>query len=200
MKVLIIIGYTGLLLWLCWLTPRATTRASLQIDAAYAQATLSLPLLQRRLADMLARDGVYPTTGGEWVVLSTSLGPEALEGFFQLDGAARIDAGWQAPPLAFLYRSDGKDYKLITHSPDLGLCRKARMTDPAAVDPMRTYYDFGTMPGPNWAVTHPEERQAAITIIKERRNLRMRDDPALLPNIRAVCGAFGKWTPGALFW
>lgn len=205
MKATIAAVYLGFLLWLGWQTswnPFATPAAgaSVQVDAAYAQAGDTLPRLLRRLEELRQRDGAYPATGGDWVVLSRSLGPEALAGFDALDRAERIDARWQAPPLAYLYRSDGADYKLIAHSPDLGLCLKAHDKDPAAVDPVRTYYAFGFTPGPHWSLGDPAQRQAAVTIIQARRNQRMRDDPALIPHIHATCGAFGHWTAGALFW
>jgi hypothetical protein len=197
-KTLIAVAYLGYLLWLSSQGPAASP--SVPVDPVYAQAAHTLPLLRHELDNQRKRSGVYPATDGDWVVLSRSVGPEAGEQFVHLEDATRIDIHWKAPPLAFLYRSDGTDYKLVVHSPDLRLCLKARDMNPAEVDPARTYYAFGVMPPPNWPVTDPPQQRLAASIIRREKNWHMRDDPALNPHIRATCSAFGYWTAGAEAW
>lgn len=197
-KALIAVAYLGYLLWLGSQGPSASP--SVPVDKIYAQASQTLPLLRHELENQRNQYGAYPATGDKWVVLSQSVDPEARGRLSHLAASERIDAHWQAPPLALLYRSDGMDFKLIVHSPDLRLCLKAKATDPASVDPARTYFADGIMPPPNWPVTEPAQQRLAASVIRREKNWHMRDDPALNPHIRATCSAFGYWTSGAGAW
>jgi len=153
-----------------------------------------VPLVEnagKDLAAILAQDGAYPATADAWLALSpedmAGQSPAALR-----DVLSRAKPWSGIPESALIYRSDGKDYKLIWHKP--GNCNDLHAISPGLVDPVRTAYSRSMIAG-GWTVTDPNER--AIAPLKSPM---VKPDPSIPDPLFGECWAFGVWTPGAVFW
>lgn len=145
------------------------------------------------LAAIHAQDGTYPPSAGAWLVLS----PEDVSVAGQSPAALRVALSrakpWSGvPESALIYRSDGKDFKLIWHKP--GNCNDLHPTNPGMVDPARTAYSRSMIAG-GWTVIDPNERTVAPL-----KSPMVKPDPAIPDPLFGECWAWGVWTPGAVFW
>jgi len=187
----------GLLFW-GWVTALALFTLSTHFTASRGGSqslpSRSVPLMEnagKALAVIQAQDGAYPPSAGAWLALS----PEDMAGQnpAALRDALRRAKPWSGvPESALIYRSDGKDYKLVWHKP--GNCNDLHAISPGLVDPVRTAYSRGMIAG-GWTVTDPNER--AVAPLKSPM---VKPDPAIPDPLFGECWAWGVWTPGAVFW
>lgn len=152
-----------------------------------------VPLMEnagKALAAIQAQDGGYPPSAGAWLALSPEdMGgsPAALR-----DALSRARHWSGVPESTLIYRSDGKDFKLIWHKP--GNCKDLHAISPGLVDPARTAYSRSMIAG-GWTVTDPNERTVAPL-----KSPMVKPDPAIPDPLFGECWAWGVWTPGAVFW
>jgi len=140
--------------------------------------------------------GAYPDTNGNWVLLNPAgKGPGAKTASQIIPAflpSLPVYPGMDADSLkGYLYRSDGKDYKLIAHNVDD--CAKARMSRAELLDPSRRLYGKAlTGPG-KWNVQDVEWELVPQLLEDKNRydqNLCMYGD----------CFAYGFWTQNAAYW
>ena len=94
---------------------------------------ISSKLVERALSEGF--DGLHTAwgkSGKDWI---KGLVPNYLESL------PRDPRKNDNPKEQYLYRSNGKDYKLIAHSP--GDCRVVKKTHPERVDPKRNCWAYG---------------------------------------------------------
>ncbi|WP_027191325.1 hypothetical protein [Fundidesulfovibrio putealis] len=187
----------GLLFW-GWVTALALFTLSAHITASRG-GSQSLPsgsvlLMEnaaKALAAIQAQDGAFPPSAGAWLALfpedMAGQSPAALR-----DALSRAKPWSGVPGSALIYRSDGKDYKLVWHKP--GNCNDLHAISPGLVDPVRTTYSRSMIAG-GWTVTDPNERTVAPL-----KSPMVKPDPAILDPLFGECWAWGVWTPGAVFW
>lgn len=145
--------------------------------------------------------GEYPSTGGGWVLVGDGASQdEGVKTFpVKLASFPAFTDPSKAPAVSVIYASDGKDYKLLAHVADKGLCVAVREDAPSLVDPERSLYLSGFLRGPSWPVVGGEVREAE-EFMKKKGTYRPRLDKGVSRYVRGTCWAFGYWTPGAASW
>ena len=108
--------------------------------AVVSQTTSELSVLNKAIAAYRAVYGIYPETpGGNWLGINgednyiPGLMPEFISNLPQ-NPTSVVDA-------AYAYRSNGTDYKLISHIDNL--CGEVRKIQPNLVDPARNCWAYG---------------------------------------------------------
>lgn len=137
--------------------------------------------------------GAYPSTEGKWVRIPEKILQDTPPGHNAFNTFLTSAPEWNGQPRnALIYRSDGKDFKLVSHgSPD---CTDMHARNLAMIDPMRTAYAKRMIPG-GWEVVFPDEKRVAPL-----RNPAIKQDSTIPDHLFGECWAYGVWTPGAVFW
>lgn len=148
--------------------------------------------MRQALETMRAEQGAYPDSADRWRVLALDQNGAFPESLATLPA---FEVVIPLPPICILYKSDGKDYKLLLHFEDKSLCRDIWNATPERVDPVRLRYFQSAAPEGSWLVREQEERRAAAALLQNEEI-----DPDRDASLRGICWACGFWTDGAVFW
>ncbi|MFZ5425838.1 MAG: hypothetical protein ACOZEN_02595 [Thermodesulfobacteriota bacterium] len=178
--------------WLLLLAAGAAFRTA-QPEKPAGQGALALVQAGRMLDAMRDASGSYPSTGGRWVLVAgEALSASAHDPKGLAERLATAPAWDGVPRSALIYRSDGRDFKLVRHAPQD--CTAMHAREPALVDPVRTAYSRRMIPG-GWEAVNPGEQRVAPL-----KDPMLRQDTDIPDSLFGECWAYGVWTPGAVFW
>jgi len=200
--------------WVCLLA--VTARAPSGSSEAMRGRLETLRAFRERIEAARAASGAYPESGAAksakaaeaggngWVVLYPQEAEPENPAPGPQDAKDAVDRIRDAKPLTkdaaggsvILYKSDGRDFKLIAHVTGRDECLAVRDEEPGLTDLARIRFEQGVVRGPKWKVTDPHESDVARTLLgKTLRNTAGAEFP-----IWGTCWAYGYWTPGAIFW
>ncbi len=193
-KILLLAAYVA---WLAWLWVSASPSPG-EIAPLPPGVETSLGLenalftLRDDLQACMAGEGAFPDTHGEWRQVDMQLGAGQSGQSLAHALLDRTLPMSSQPGPQVIYRSDGRDYKLLAHGGTD--CTLYKLRRPELVDPVRMAYTRSLKPG-GWLVTSAAEAEVA-----RRRAFSPQADPALPNPLSGECWAWGVWTPCAVFW
>ena len=165
-------------------------------EDAFTSRLKGLEALREALETYRRDTGGYPDTGGKWAFLATDEDGPGRNILSTLHPAhlreIPLPPGMDREALkGFLYRSNGKDFKLIAHNVED--CARARDTRAELIDPARRMYGRALVGAGKWKARGKELE--LVPYFLEDKN---RYDPKLC--VYGDCFAYGFWTDNAVFW